>query len=235
MSSSDFVPCPPRIWQGRYNRIPGDSSVFHLRYYPGWKCFWPVCEWPRDGEVLLCWFACSNAVTQMARLVLEAKQKSSGVAGGAFLINEWGQVIVPDANEWRRRYYVGRLEGDWYLMDPLVPNRLFSLKPKPALQPGQRWDLPYVGIPYRLSKFNKIYFVNRLPGEDRIVHPKVQDERLVSALRRIRKWGPMSFVVNPFGAVIAKRPVRGIEDEELWEPVYVGQVDLTMWFEFQEG
>ena len=235
MVSSAFVPCDPRIWRGRYNRIPGDASVFHLRYYAPWKCFWPVCEWPHNGELLLCWFAYSDAVLQMTRMVVQAKQESSGVAGGAFLINEWGQVIVPNANEWRRRYYVGRLQGDWHLVDPWEPSRLLSLKPEPGLQLGQRWNRPYIGIPYRLSKFSKIYFVDRLPGEDRIVHPRIQDERLVAALRRIRKWGPMSFIVNPFGAVIAKRPVQGVDDEELWEPVYVGKVDLTKWFDFQEG
>src|SRR5205085_12559126 len=87
-----FIPCHIENWRGRYGRIPGSRSVFHLRYIEG--RLWPVIEWHKDGCVGAC-IAVDSAETRMlSKAVAEAKRFLGGGEAGAFLVNEFGQVLV---------------------------------------------------------------------------------------------------------------------------------------------
>lgn len=227
-----FYPEKPRPWKGRYNRIPGEASVFHMRYASFLNRFWPQAQLSRDGDTLVYYFADCQAIRDMADHVCRFQEIRSGVQGGSFLINEWGQVLVPDPFRYKQRYYVGRLQGGWSLMDPLEPSRLVSLDGA-NMACGDPWDLPYVGIPYRLSKQNRLYFVQPHPHGDELLYPPKQDLKLIARIREIRKWGPVSFIVNPFGVVLVKRPERSFE-EESWRPVYVGRIEYSTWFHREE-
>ncbi len=230
-----FYPAEPRVWIGRYNRIPGEASVFHIRYFKLMGEFWPLALSRTRNEIFSYAFAYSQTARVLTSHICRLQQRINGHPGGSFIINEYGQVLVPDANEYRRRYYVGRLMGDWKLVDPNDSHHLTSLDAEPHLRCGDVWDRPYVGMPYRLSKSDKIYFVHRLPDREEVIYPKVQDLMLIGVLRRVRKWGPMSFIVNPFGVVLTKRPDQRFTDEESWIPVYIGRVDYSRWFEFEEA
>ena len=62
-----------------------------------------------------------------------------------------------------------------------------------------------------------------------------QRSDLIEALRSIRRYGAVRFIVNPYGLVLTKRPPAGRwSAEELWEPVFVGKINLDLWFE-KEG
>jgi hypothetical protein len=106
---------PPREWKGRYDRIPGDSSVFHIR----WDCvrnrFWPVAVRTTRQWTESYWFEDHAAVKQLTSSVNEIKLRINGQPGGSFTINEWGQVLVPAGWDERQIFYLGQFEGTWCL------------------------------------------------------------------------------------------------------------------------
>lgn len=226
-----FLPCEPKEWTGRYDRIPGDSSVFHLRWRWDWGCFWPMAEGKCGSEKAFYWFENKKAVRDLANSVARVQLRFNGREGGSFTINEWGQVIVPSGEGDRRRYLAGVLRGSWSLVAPDDVNGRVSLEDDDGLECGDPWDRPYVGLPYHLSKRGYIYFVHRSPGKDVLRYPPYQDTDLINAIREIRPWGAVKFIVNSFGLVLTKRPSRGQLNEENWDPVYVGRIDYERWFE----
>lgn len=234
ISVGHFCPEVPRPWMGRYNRIPGEASVFHIRFSRVVGHFWPLALSRINGEILEYLFADCSATRTLTAHICRLQQRINGFPGGSFVINEYGQVLVPDTNEYRSRYYVGRLIGDWKLRDPENLSRLVSLDADVTMRCGDVWARPYVGVPYRLSRSDRIYFVQRLPDGEKILYPRKQDLRLIALLRRLRKWGPMSFIVNPFGVVLTKQADCLSSYEEVWTPVFVGRVDYSTWFEREE-
>jgi hypothetical protein len=81
-------------WQGRYSRPLGETSPFKLKYIMEYG-FWPVVEWDRNEERLICPACDCNSIEELVEAVNRVKRKISGEEGGAFVINEFGQVIVP--------------------------------------------------------------------------------------------------------------------------------------------
>lgn len=233
--SCRFEVCEPAEWLGRYDRIPGDQSVFHLRWRAACGCFWPMAEWRRGSEKADCWFEDKEAIRQMRTAIAEVQRRFNGNPGGSFVINEWGQVIVPSVEGDRRRFLVGSLSGSWCLVSPDDERELVSLEDDRGLRCGDPWNRPYVGIPYHLSERGWIYFVHRAPHGESVVYPPLQDEALIESIRSIRRRGPVKFIVNPFGLVLTKRPTQGWLDEEEWEPVYLGRINYRRWFPKEVG
>src|SRR5579884_121027 len=220
----------PMTWSGRYDRIPGDTSVVHLRYSSDMGRFWPMAEWRCEGETADYWFEDGAAVRELADAVSRVQLRFNGGEGGSFTINEWGQVIVPSGAGDRRRYLAGVLRGSWSLIAPDDVNERVSLEDDDGLDCGDPWPRPYVGVPYHLSNGGRIYFVHRAPGGDLVQYAPYQDTDLIEAIRQIRRWGPVKFIVNPFGLVLTKRPSHGQWNEEDWDPVYVGRINYCYWF-----
>lgn len=81
----------------------------------------------------------------LVKLVNEVKEEHVGVSGGAFYINEHGDVLVPADGEY---YFAGtytdllEFEFDDEVVSPVAP---------PGLEPGDPWPGPHVGIPYVLT------------------------------------------------------------------------------------
>jgi hypothetical protein len=117
----------PMAWNGRYDRIPGDASVFHLRHSTAMDRFWPMAEWRCEGEKADYWFEDSAAVRELADAIGRIQLFFNGRAGGSFTINEWGQVIVPSSAGDRCRYLAGVLQGSWSLVAPDDVNERVSL------------------------------------------------------------------------------------------------------------
>ena len=227
---SQFKACRPTPWAGRYARIPGDNSVFHLRSVGG--RLWPTMQWQTEEGIGTCAALPCSAAEQMAQAVEKAKHHAGGGGGGAFVINEFGQVLVPASDGGGRRFLAGQLEGRLLFENPFEPDTPIDLGDTSKSRSGDPWKLPYVGFPYNLNGRSQIYFYRI--GEDggQSVYPQQQDTTLIQSLRRIRRTGPVRFLVNPAGVVLTKRPEgEHWTPEESWEPVYVGRIDPSRWFE----
>src|SRR5690242_16038545 len=83
----------PTLWAGRYRRIPGQTTVFHVRWMNGeW---WPVVDWRRGDDTGTCAMVARGDVGELVEAVQLGKRTLGVGAGGSFLINEFGQVLVP--------------------------------------------------------------------------------------------------------------------------------------------
>jgi hypothetical protein len=224
-----FNICSPSPWTGRYARIPGDRSVFHLQTNGGRWC--PVILWRWEDGLGTCVAIDLPAVRQLTDAVAAAKQQLGGTGGGTFQINEFGQVLVPASDTSGRRLLVGELNGSILFKDPFQDDMIIDLGDVRGLRCGDSWPKPYVGCWYNLNRRSQIYFY-RTDGEGAVSeYPPAQDADLIRALRAVRRTGPVRFIVNPYGVVLTKRPPHGRwQAEEEWEPVFVGRINLNRWF-----
>lgn len=224
-----FKKCQIKEWQGRYARVPGESTVFKVKSVDGVSC--PVLLWKTEDGVGTCRAIESADVREMTLAILAGKRKFGGGGGGAFVINEFGQVLVPASDGSGQRAIVGAIKGRLRFNNPFQDNSFFDISNDSGLSCGDLWNLPYVGVPYNLSKRSEIYFYRQTDDGGTTVKPSLQDEDLVSKLRSIRRYGAMRFVVNPFGIVMTKQPkdAKWSRNEE-WEPIYVGRINNKAWF-----
>src|SRR5271167_4470716 len=107
MSTPRFTSCRPTVWKGRYARVPGDRSVFHLQWVNG--RWWPVVLWHTEEGRATCHAIDCHATRALADSVAQAKREAGGNGAGAFVINEYRQVLVPASDGRGQRYLVGRL------------------------------------------------------------------------------------------------------------------------------
>jgi hypothetical protein len=170
----------------------------------------------------------SSAVRQFAKAINRVKRKYSGHPGGSFVINEFGQVITPIMKS-RDRYLVGELKGPLYFEDPEEDGKYLTLEGN-GYKCGDRWDLPYLGIQYNLHRDDYIYFWKQKDEEGFREDLEVHDIDLIRSLRKIRKYGPVRFLVNHYGVVLTKKEVSTDD----WVPVYVGKINYNKWFEKEE-
>ncbi len=225
-----FTPCAIQSWGGRYARIPGDTTVFHLRGAQGTPRI--SLDWDRRDRVIELVAATQQALEPLMSAIAAGKRFMDGHSTsqrGQFVVNEFGQVLVPSSAGDGRRAVVGTIEGAMPFANP-EDGSLVDMAVARGLRCGDAWPYPYVGTPYNLHSGSFIYFWR---GEKE--EPPVQDETLIARLRQVRPWGAARFIVNPWGLVATKRPPAGgwTRDEQQWEPVFVGEIDLSRWFEAQ--
>lgn len=221
---SHFEPCRPKVWNGRYSRIPGDTSVFHLHSVSG--RLWPVILWDTEDGRGTCKAIACETIELLVKAIIAAKRLSDGCAG-SFIVNEFGQVIVPSGGT---RYLVGCLKKLPLFENPFLPEDPVDLADTSCLQSGDQWKLPYVGVPYHLHRASKIYFYQVDGDGGRPIFAPKQDTGLIKAIRTIRPKGPVRFIVNPAGLVLTKKD-NGLGSEESWQPVFVGSIVPSLWFE----
>jgi hypothetical protein len=225
-----FRACRPVPWDGRYARLMGDGAVFHLRYVNG--RLWPVLLWKTDEGVATCPAVNCAATVKLVEAVSQAKRHAGGEGGGSFLINEYGQVLVPATEGGGRRFLVGRLKGTILFENLLVPGETIDLGDAELLENGDPWELPYVGIPYHLHRRGNIYFYRHDESGGRTMYPPRQDHELIRAIRNVRPYGPVRILVNPAGLVLTKVPSGAHpQSEDDWQPVFVGSINPNLWFE----
>jgi len=165
----------------------------------------------------------SASLKKLANAVNAIKRRYAGQSGGAFVINEFGQVICPVAAPPWERYYVGDCSGAPVFTD--ADGNQFTLNDTHGLKTGDPWRLPYVGSVYNLSARNRIYFTMKRGTDTEFINPPRQDRDLINAIRGIRPYGAVRFIVNPHGIALTKVP-RG----RRWQPTYIGRVDYDNWF-----
>lgn len=208
-------------WTGIYNRLIGGS-------------YWKVSdnkvklEWNINGDTkIILDLEKSSAMYELAEAVNDAKYQLGGAAGGSFIINEFKQVIVPSVEGNTRRLFIGEIEGKLRLFNPEY-YEIIDISDDSLFSCGDRWTYPYIGVVYNLSKYNKIYTLKDYEVKSDVVYPDCQDVDLIKKLREIRPgYQPVRFIVNPYGIVLTKVQ----EEYNQWEPVYVGRINYSKWFD----
>lgn len=234
IQTSVFQSIKATEWRGRYARIPGDNTVFHLISING--RMWPTILWDTDDGIGTCAACECSAAAELAQAVEAAKRKLGGTGGGSFVINEFGQVLVPASDGSYRILLAGELKGRLLFENPFDEDAPIDLGDSSYLQPGDPWKLPYVGFPFNLNRSSKIYFYHMDDEGGQSVYPRQQDRSLVQSFRALRRTGAVRFIVNPFGMVLTKCPVQNERSpEEEWQPFYVGRINVNMWFEKETG
>ncbi len=231
MSGNDsfrFHPSPAIEWSGRYGRIEGGSSAFHVVPHAGHHVIRAYIK-TSEGRVTCEALPCLD-IKAMIEAINDVKWRYNDQSGGSFLINEFGQVLV--SNKAKVRVCVGQCTGNLRFLN-LDTHQILDLSDDSKLATGDSWDLPYVGMAYILSQEHQLYFWDDRKSSKLL--PQVQDRELVRKIRSIRRSGAVRFLVNPYGLVATKIPVGEFDfDEDNWEPVYVGRIDYAKWFAKEE-
>ena len=220
-----FLQQGPQIWSGRYARIPGEQTAFHIRRRD--DAWWPFAVWAAGEEIASCPMVDCGAAADLARAVNRGKRLLGTLVGGSFVINEFGQVLVPSSAGDGRVALVGEWQGSLEFTDTLHGGA-FDLSPVKPPACGDRWELPYLGIPYHLSLRSEIYFWNQDSHAGSKQLPPVQDSDLIDALRALRPSGAVRFVTCCGGLVLTKTPAASRWSP--WEARYVGRLDYMRWF-----
>ena len=250
----EFYPCEIEYWSGRYGRIVGNGTSFHIRYCDDELRL--MLDWRTDDETAQCLAKDSSGVRDLIKAVSNGKKflGSGGGGGGSFIINEYSQVIVPSSSGNGERVIVGEIDGRLLFDNPLEDGNDIDISDFSELECGDLWELPYVGVAYNLSMDSEIYYKRKEGGSggrkksckrrrgsipyavDMAIErelPPVQDIELITNLRKVRNTGGTRFIVNPYGIVLTKRPV-GSWNDQIWEPVFIGHVNFERWFEKED-
>lgn len=121
---------------------------------------------------------------RLAEMVNAVKRELAGRDGGAFYINEFSDVLVPDG-EGGPVYYAGNYDdstlvfrdGD-LVVSPVAP---------PGLQPGELWPGPHVGIPYVLNAGATDIKYEKKDGRKRITTFLSDDVGEVAAMKLAKR------------------------------------------------
>jgi hypothetical protein len=214
----------PHTWKGRYRRIPGRTTVIHVRRVDG--DWWPLIDWRIDDETGTCLMLDRGDVDDLVEAVHAGKRALGVGPGGSFLINEFGQVLIPvNEEETTRVAYTGDCEGPLAFENPFQVGTTFDLADSRALKAGDRWERPYVGIVYNLNAYDEICFRQTDATGSRYIEAPVHDPKLVAALRALRPSGWVRFIVGAGGIALTKVHVHSD-----WQPHYVGRISPARWF-----
>lgn len=216
----------PRAWNGRYSRIPGDHTAFHVRFHK--DQWWPVVDWVVGDEIGSCPMVECDAAYKLAHAVNSGKHLLGAPSGGSFLINEYGQILVPGPLGYHRIVTVGEWQGPLEFLN-VLDGGTFDFTAVDFLQCGDPWYLPYIGIPHHLSFRNEVYFWSEDTIGGTKLLPPLQDDELIEAVRTLRPAGPVRFIVAYHGLVLTKIPV-GPWRTQTWEARYVGRLNYEYWY-----
>lgn len=172
------------------------------------------------------WLATTEDHPELAEMVNAVKQRHSVSQYGPFYINEYKQVLVPVSD--REYYLAGEYERP--LVFDFEGHRLSGDAVNLAgqrLQPGDDWDGPHPGIPYRLaSGGGDIYYdVEVRPNVTRRVSLSdvVGRERAALVAARIAQfkgWAGGRFYVNEWRTMFAPIKTGG----DVWKYIYLGHL-----------
>lgn len=170
---------------------------------------------------------------ELVEMVNAVKVAQTGSAGGAFYINEYGQVIVPMVGE--RDYY---LAGEYHqpltfeFEGHILSGDALDLDGQPV-QPGGTWAGPHPGIPYVLKAGGGDIYYKTEPRPRVTREVRLSDFQDAATVRRICRMVAAvkghqggRFYINEFRQLFA--PVSG---ENGLEYIYIGRLDsLDDWF-----
>ena len=218
-------------YRGNCPRTVSSVGKYHLRRESNrWRI---QLDHISDGDMIR-----SSAVGHrplIDMIIAGRRQAGGGSPGGAFYINEYSQVLLP-----------GRSGGSYSQVGEYSPLIEFEIEGKiissagvgsPPRLPrvGDPWRGPRHGIPYTLRNVSghlDIQYESHLTGGD-IEVIRLSDycnsARCIQLGESIRatKGNTGRFYVNEQRQMFAPRQ----SDEEEWDMVYVGELDITSgWF-----
>jgi hypothetical protein len=173
------------------------------------------------------WLLATGDHPELVRMVNAVKTRVNGRDGGAFYINEYQAVLVPDG-EGGRCYFAGEYgkalefrDGDLFV-SPIAPV---------GLMPGDPWPGPRVGIKYTLSaRADDIRF--ELVDGRRIEQVYLSDHCGASASARtarliadVKGSGGGAFLVNECREIFAPVNSGGV-----YRYLYIGSLEGYSWF-----
>jgi len=89
---------------------------------------------------------------QLVDMVNQVKDEVHGALGGAFYINEYGQVLVPTSTAY---FYAGKYTT---LLEFDFEGKVIGPKAGSLLKPGDTWIGPHAGIPYVLAAGGRDFY-----------------------------------------------------------------------------
>lgn len=218
-----FTPCQVSDWAGFYY-VPANKES---RYYVNNKdeLFF---RWEDDSSYYECPALMTVEVQRLAKAVNNAKAQYSNRRrkGGKFVINEYGDIIVPYKPSSFDNYapkLVGHWAGEISFESP-NDDEMLSLNPD-RYKHGDTWELPYLGSKYNLAARNYVYMQFRHNAGVSCIKPASMPQTLIKKIRLLKPEGGISFIVNTHGVVITK-----VQQGRSWIAKYVGTIDYNQWF-----
>lgn len=215
-------------WVGRYNRVEGRQSVFRIVKDGDRHVIRALIE--NSSERVICQAEPSEAVEKLIEVINIVKKRYNYQTGGAFLINEFGQVLVP--TDMYMTFYIGQTTGTLLLRN-FDTHEIVDISDDTKLTCGDPWRLPYVGMAYNLSIADRIYHRNK--GGVIFIEPHLTDEDLIRKIRSVRQRQAVRILVNPYGIVLTKIYAGASSyDEGQWDSIYVGRINYNKWFKKED-
>lgn len=169
---------------------------------------------------------------ELVDMVNAAKLDLAGVPGGAFYINEFKDVLIPDGQG--GTYWVGTYDD--VLEFEFDEGSVISPAAPKSLHPGEVWTGPHVGIPYVLSAGGQDVRYEWREGR-RITEVRLSDEAGHVAARataqRIAKIKGSSggrFYINECGEMFAP-----VTENQYTDFLYIGHIGESAWFDPPDG
>jgi len=175
------------------------------------------------------WMLSTEDHPDLVKMVNAVKEKLNGQAGGAFYINEYHHVLVPDGSGGPCFF-----AGEYSHLLTFREEGLFVSPEAPSdLKSGDRWPGPRVGIKYVLPAGDEdVRYEKVSHGGRRRETVLLSDfvgfssaERTARMIRGVKGRGGGPFFVNECREMFA--PIGG---DGAYQYLYVGRVDEDAWF-----
>jgi hypothetical protein len=232
MISPGFKPLPrPALFDGYFGKETKHPYCFRVRPHNTAK-FWASADWTVAKKELDIPFVHApeqphdTAPRDLSVAVSEVVKLNGARMDGAFIITEFGNVLVPtrDASQ---VFHVGDWKGTIWLQDAHHPGgEPIELYSSIGLRTGDTWKHPYVGASYNtIVAGNKILLTSYRAKATTSV-PGYFEEAVLPLLRQVHWDLKMQFLVTFDGLLLTRAALSpGVPEP----PVYCGRIDLERW------
>jgi hypothetical protein len=233
MISPDFKPLHrPALFDGYFGKESGHPYCFRARPHNTAK-FWASADWTVANKQLEIPFVRApeqpydTAPRDLTVAVSEIVKLNGARIDGAFLITEFGNVLVPSRDS-SQVYHVGDWKGTVWLEDAYHPAaEPIELYGAEGLRTGDTWKRPYIGASYNTTVAGNKVLLTARNGKGTLGVPGYFEEGVLPLLKRVHWDLKMQFLVT-FGGLLLTRAslsARGLPEP----PVYCGTLDLERW------
>jgi len=195
------------------------------------------------GQSLICltyrapgrerWYATTEAHPELVKIVNDLKIQLTRSPHGAFYINEFKQVLVPTLDS--RDYYLAGVYGqdlEFEFEGKTLTGKPFNLEGDP-INPGDQWEGPHPGIPYKLFAGAKDigYTIHPRPRVEKEIRLSdyVGNEDAQNMAKRIAEF--KGFEGGRFYINEHKTLFTPLQEGDVLRYIYIGQLsDKDAWF-----
>lgn len=214
----------PTVFEGNWPAVVNRDAKYSVRSETG-KYVVGIEYRTADGEK---WYPTSDSHEKLVDMVNRVKVSVNGVPGGSFYINEYRNVIVP-AGSPVIYYFAGSYTEDLVFdFEGLrISGKPFRLDGTP-LNPGDPWEGPHQGIPYKLKagardisfekeirpNVTREFILSSFVGEDAA-------KKIAAKISAVIGFQGGRFYINEFRQLFTGMPYRyigALESEDLWFP-----------------